>query len=109
MLDQRRHDGLAQAAPLMGGIDGDIDDLEEQTPVTDHPAHAHRFARQSFDHHGENGVGQADRSGFGAARGQARDRPQATILLDSWRAGDNAVVRVHVVLVANGRAGCQRL
>jgi hypothetical protein len=69
VFNQSLHDRLAQTASLVDGIDGDVDDLEEQPFVADDPSHADDFARLVLNHHGEDSVRQAGGRCFCATRG----------------------------------------
>ena len=70
VLYEAGDDGFAEAAMLVGGVDGDIDDLEGEASVADDAAHADEF-RADADGDCEEGVGETDGCAFGAFGAEA--------------------------------------
>jgi hypothetical protein len=82
----------------VGGLDGDVGDLEHKAAVTDDAAHSNDAALMA-NHDAKARVGEADRGTLGALGAEARDEAQAEIVLCGWRLVAQGVALVHLGLM----------
>ena len=90
VIDKSLDDRLAEATSLVARIDGDVDDLKEQTAVADHASHADDSVVMT-DHDRMARVRKAQSGAFSGLGAQAGFEPEPKVVCSERRLGMKAV------------------